>query len=263
MLDRLYGSNLQILPALTDEKVLPAYPSSAHTPPPPTDLSTSVAPVDVESSHIPLVDDLGIHAYCLQLLSTWGHLMSYTRRIKDGDIETPWAPNSAYQNLVAEMCQFETALPEVHRFRLARFQDRSMAELEAHCQYWTPWLFLQFIYHGIRGLMNHPLFHLVRAEERQSGRSPSFSQHVIDQAILHSGWVIFMIDTCEEKSFLVKDPFIGHLVAITATIYVFLTSSKDEALSSKARRAFDKCFAFVEVMAAQWDHLRHTVRKPL
>lgn len=258
ILDRIHGSSFRILPAISDETILPETPPCAARPE--TSVAIANAAHDLGDPATPEEKDDGINSYALQLLSIWGRLMSYLKTIRQGSLEDAWIANSSYQQIKAEMSRLETVFPEAHRFKNARFHDRTTEELTRNRDYWAPWVFAQCIYHTIHCTLNHPFLHVATIHGRQRLRSPSFLQHTVDQAILHSASVVYLVDLCEKNGFQIFDPFVGHLVAIIATAQFFLQFSKDSPLAARAFRDFEKLRQFVGHMADDHGHLVHTVR---
>jgi hypothetical protein len=248
----MYGSSFHTLPSLPDETILPDKPPAVPTP---RSHSTESDPTLLAHE----TDD-GIGSYCLELLSIWARVMSYLRGIKQGQREEAWSPNSTYQQIKSLMFRFETVFPEAHRFHHARFHERPLEDLARDRDYWAPWIFAHMMYHCIHCTLNHPLLHLAEVHRRQKLRSPSFLQHATDQAILHSAWILRILDMLMVlKKFPIHDPFIAHLATITATVLFFLRFSKDEVLAATAAKDFEICRQFLDNMTKEHVHLQFTV----
>ncbi|OCT51150.1 hypothetical protein CLCR_08205 [Cladophialophora carrionii] len=257
ILDRIHGSSFRSVPAISTDDAVPEMPPSARRP----EYLGLTSPNDLEEPQAAEEKDAGINSYALQLLSIWGRLMSYLKTISQGVLEDAWTANSMYQQIKAEMARFETVLPEVHRFKNARFRERDISELERHRHYWASWVFTQCIYHATHCTLNHPFLHIARIRGQRRLRSPSFLQHASDQAALHSAWVVLILSSCEERDFKIYDPFIGHLASVIATAEFLLQFSKDEALAAKSASNFSILRRFVERMATSHPHLQHTSLK--
>lgn len=262
MLDKLHGSSFRTLPAFPNNLPPPPtlYPSAARLP------SSPILRLDVagmRDSVTPDLKDSGINFYCLRLVAIWAQVMAYLKTIKHGHVEEPWTPNSTYQQIASDMFQLETAYPAAHRFKAVKFCERSPVELEDRRDYWAPWIFSQVVYHAVRAVVNHPFLHLRRTNGRQKLRSPTFLQHAMDQAILHSSWIARILQMCDEKDFSIFDPFIGHLASVAATIHLFLQCSRDADLVSAASEHFKCCKHFLDKQAIEHLHLRCTVLPPL
>lgn len=249
-LDRVYGCTLTASPSLSTESMLPEYPSSPSRPVSPGD---NITPD-------PSVNDLGVTAYYLQLLSIWGTTVKYMQEIKDGQSEDPWTLSSRYNHIVSRLFDFETRFAQIHRFQQVRIQEHTIEWLEARRDYYSSWLSGQFLFHAIQGLINHPFIHIASKLRRQNFQPPSFQQNTVDQAVLHSSWILKCIEVCGETGFQIHDPFIAHLAAIIATVYLFLLNAKDDDLATQSRLGFEKCYKYVQSMSNDWPHLRHTVR---
>lgn len=249
VLDRMYCSTLTIPVALSTEELLPDYPTSATG-------STSAVQLLSQTSTI---RDLGVHAYSLQLFSIWGAAMSYIRCVKDGEAEDAWSPQSQYYEVSTRLFTFETKFAQIHRFQQNRFQDLDLEALEQRREYWVRWLLMQFLFHAIQGLINHPFLQIASRSKRQGFQPPSFLQNSVDQAVLHSSWILKLIEVCEKRGFRVNDPFVGHLAAVTATIYLFLLTAKDPDLAAQAKLGFDGSYSYIQSLSNDWPHLQHTV----
>lgn len=260
ILDRIHGSSFRTLPAIPDELTLPEMPPCARQPENPLAISSTADELGDLSTE---ETDNGITSYALQLLTIWGRLMSYLRSIRQGNLEDAWAVNSTYHQIKSQMSRFETVFPEVHRFKIARFHERTSLDLSTHRAYWAPWIFTQCVYHSVHCILNHPFLHVARIHGRQKLRSPSFLQHATDQTILHSTWVVHILRLCLERAFVIFDPFIGHLASMIATAEFFLRFSKDESLAAKSSRDFDMLQQFVESMANEYPHLMNTVSEQI
>ncbi|KAK5279097.1 hypothetical protein LTR40_008282 [Exophiala xenobiotica] len=258
VLDRIHGSSLRTLPTISDEGILPEMPSYASSG---ETISLRHTAMDVNVGRFQAEKDDGINSYALQLLTIWGRLMGYLKSIKQGNREYAWVANSGYAQIKARMSEFETIFPEVHRFTNAKFHERTSIGLSENRSYWAPWIFTQCIYHTIHCTLNHPFLHVARIHGEQRLRSPSFLQQAIDQTILHSTWVVQLLNICEEKDFRIHDPFIAHLASMIATAQFFLRFSKDEALGLRATRDFETLQYFVEKMGAEYPHLLYTKTK--
>ncbi|KAK5052608.1 hypothetical protein LTR84_002473 [Exophiala bonariae] len=257
ILDKIYNSSFQTLPAIPEEAVMPDKPVSPPTPHTASDEGLEYQRMLHNTGQV----DEGVTSYFMQLLSAWGSLMVYLKNIRQGQLEDAWSPNSAYQQIKSLVFRFETVLPEVHRFRNTKFHERNESERSTARNYWAAWISMQMVYHVIQCILHHPFLHLAEIHRKQRLRSPSFLQHATDQAILHSAWVIRILDLCMDHNFAVYDPFVGHLAAMTATVLFFLRFSRDGTLATKAAKDFEVCQRFVDRMADENPHLQHTKSK--
>lgn len=154
---------------------------------------------------------------------------------------------------------FETRMPYIHRFKPARFSQRSTEELNDNRDYWGPWLFLQLVYHTNLCLLNHPLLLSLRLRNFQSVIPEIFLQHTSDLISSHASWIIHIIEMLDTKSFRVTDPFLGYCVAIVATIYLQESFVDDMEIRREKERSFGICLSFVRGLGEQWPHVSRIV----
>ncbi|EKG13152.1 hypothetical protein MPH_09727 [Macrophomina phaseolina MS6] len=252
-LKKLHGANCGVYSISTDE-IFPRFPSSTRQPPSP-DLS-----LDARASQDGPRDE-GIIAYVIQLSECWHRTLRYARRRTNPGMHYPWSAESEYSKIMVTMMEFECHMPYKHRFRPARFAERPTEDLEKQRNYWCPWLFSQMIYHTIMCLLNHPLILSLRLRNFRVSIPEIFLQHTADLIASHTDWVIHFMDILEEKSFRVTDPFIGHCVAVVATIYLQQSFADDAGIRTEKRTNFLKCLNFVRKLGTYWPHIAQIVRE--
>ncbi|KAJ5173148.1 hypothetical protein N7492_005741 [Penicillium capsulatum] len=147
------------------------------------------------------------------------------------DTHPPWSPQSDYSLITYHHTEHESCMPLKFRLHASRFQDHSVADLQAHRDYWGPWLFFQI----------------------------SFLRNSFEQLTLHSGWIVHFLELLDAKGFEVSDPTLGHCVAIVATIYLQHSFADDRAFSRKAQTGFDRCLQFLRSMGHRWPHIDRQV----
>ena len=203
--------------------------------------------------------DLGVQQYCLQLFLIWTRTIAYLDTFRTNTGTKPWQTSSEYQSILQELYSFETTFAQEHRVGNLRLEDRTAQELESHRTYWAPWFTMQFLFHAIQALANHPLIHITRIGGDMGFHPPSFSQQTADQARLHAGWVSRLVRACHEKNFQIFDPFIGHLVAAVSTVQLFFMDDRSSQAANEAMDCHRTCEAFLKTMAESWPQLRNTV----
>jgi len=154
-------------------------------------------------------------------------------------------------------------MPYIHRFEPAKFSQKSVEHLDSNRDYWGPWLFIQFLYHTNLCLLNHPLLLSLRLRNFKCVIPEIFLQHTSDLISSHATWIINFIDMLEAKPFKVTDPFLGHCVAIIATIYLQESFVDDPGTRREKQDNFDKCLKFIRGFGEQWPHLGRIVRTQL
>lgn len=211
--------------------------------------------------------DVGIVGYLIQLNRIWPKLAKYLSRAMDpnlaGDVQQtspppPWSQDSDYAYLSASILKFESTFVAAHRFEQAKFSDVSPDDLHSNRAYWTPFLHIQFQYHAIRCLLDHPFLCSSWLRNGRSSTSASASASFIpasflqassDASMLHSNWIVRFIDMAQSKGYKVFDPFIAYCATVSATIHLHHSYVADEQLRRNAQLGARKCIAFVEAMA--------------
>lgn len=233
------------------------FPPSIAVPPPPSTRADEVSTSLAENRDSMPPEDIGVVAYMLKKISTWGKIAAYLHTICTGEVEVPWTADSKYNALVAEIYDNEFKVVETHLLRHVQFPQRTQEEILNYDQYWMPWVTWQMISHAAPAILNHPFIHLVSLRTNSTARM--FLQQAMDQALFHSGWIFRLMTMCSDLQLQLNDPLIGHLIAAVATIPWLLQFSKKGTVSEKASQNLKMCMDFLETMAMTWPHLQEKV----
>jgi hypothetical protein len=214
--------------------------------PPLTPRDSNIAPVDK-------IERAGIWTYMVQQSSLWREVRGYVSQCSDGNQKPPWSPESGYAVIAAHLMELETHFPTYHRYDAVKFLDRSTEELQQNRDYWSPWLCIQFVYHSIHSVLNHPFLYSSRPNQSIQMSVPNtFWKTSSELALLHSSWTVRLIDMVWDKDYRVSDPFLGHCAAIAATIHVYYCRATDIRVSTSAQSKLDKCMRFVDELGTKW-----------
>ncbi|KAG4440375.1 hypothetical protein IFR05_004168 [Cadophora sp. M221] len=253
LVKRLHGADFMILDFSAEDN-FPWYPETTGEP-----LSPGQEPSPARTDE--QGPDKGIVAYAIQLSEVWFKITRYARRRGKPNSLPPWSSQSEYATILAHQMDFETRMPYMHRFEPAKFSQRSVEHLNSNRDYWGPWLFIQFLYHTNLCLLNHPLLLSLRLRNFKCVIPEIFLQHTSDLISSHASWIINFIDMLEAKPFKVTDPFLGHCVAIIATIYLQESFVEDPGTRREKQDNFDKCLKFIRGFGEQWPHLGRIANK--
>ena len=204
----------------------------------------------------------GIWVYMIQLSTLWGEVRTYVKgwAQQTNSAPPPWSVESGYAVISAHLMDLETKLPARHRFDLARFPDQESQDLQNNRGYWTPWLYLQFTYHTIHNMLNHPFLYSSRPQQSTQLSVPNtFWKTSSELAFIHSAWVARLVDMITAKAFRVSDPFIGHCIAIAATIHIYFCRAADKSTREAALDRLARCVAFLAELASCWPSCRWLV----
>ncbi|KAF3398370.1 putative dioxygenase subunit alpha YeaW [Penicillium rolfsii] len=195
----------------------------------------------------------GIWVYMVQLGSLWREVQNYVSHCASGYFTPPWSVESSYSIIGAHLMNLETNFPMSHRYDSARFQEQSVEELHGDRSYWSPWLYLQFTYHAVHSVINHPFLYSWRPQQSAQLAVPNtFWKTSSELALIHTTWTVRLIDMVTEKDYQLSDPSIGHLVAIATTIHLYYCRAADPALRESAQRKVETCTNFLSDLAAKW-----------
>lgn len=195
----------------------------------------------------------GIWAYMVQLSSLWSEVQHYVSHCGSGDLTPPWSVDSGYSIIGAHMMNMETDFPTSHRYDSVRFHEQSRDRLNQNRGYWSPWLYLQFTYHAVHSVLNHPFLYSWRPQQPTQLAVPNtFWRTSSELALIHSTWTARLIDMITEKEYQISDPFLAHAVAIAATIHIYYCRAADTAVRESAQRKLETCTRFLSVLATKW-----------
>lgn len=257
LLKRLHGADFMVLDFSADDN-FPWYPETTSNPhAQPAERSTAID-VNPEGS-----TDKGILAYAIQQSEVWFKITRYAWRRGKPSSLPPWSAQSEYSTVLAQLMDFETRMPYIYRFKPAKFSQQPIEHLNATRDFWGPWIFVQFLYHTNLCLLNHPLLLSLRLRNFERVIPEIFLQHTSDLISSHASWIINFIDMLDAKQFKVTDPFIGHCVAIVATIYLQESFVGDPGRRKEKQGCFDKCLGFIRGFGAQWPHVGRIVGQVL
>ncbi|KAF2796789.1 hypothetical protein K505DRAFT_156496 [Melanomma pulvis-pyrius CBS 109.77] len=255
LLKRLHGADFMVLDFSADDN-FPWYPETTSSPHAQPVDGSLIAQADSDHSI-----DKGIMAYAIQQTEVWFKITRYAWRRGKPSSVPPWSSKSEYSTTIAQLMDLETRMPYKYRFNPAKFSQQPIEHLNAHRDYWGPWLFVQFLYHSNLCLLNHPLLMSLRLRNFKCVIPEIFLQHTSDLISSHASWIINFIDMLDAKGFRVSDPFLGHCVAVVATIYLQESFVDDPTRRKEKQGCFHKCVEFIRGIGAQWPHVSRIADK--
>lgn len=219
----------------TDEPVLRKCPEPKPPPLPTDDIGCS------------LPTDIGIWSLALHFGWVWSRVRSYVFDCAQSRLKEPWRHDSTYAMVLSDLTEIENKLSLCHRYDSVKFYERRADELRMNREYWAPWLKLQFTYHSILTVMNHPFLYIVASQYNHNLTIPNtFWRRSSELVLLHATWVVRMIDMVTEKKMRLIDPFFGHAAAIAATVHLYYCCAADPRLKFKSKTDFAKCRRFLK-----------------
>ncbi|KAJ5466153.1 hypothetical protein N7530_009940 [Penicillium desertorum] len=191
--------------------------------------------------------DMGIWSLAAHFGWVWSRVRIYVSDCARNRLKEPWRHDSMYAMVLSDLTEIENKLSQCHRYDSVKFYERTAEELRLSRNYWTPWLKLQFTYHCILTVLNHPFLYIVASQYNDNLAIPNaFWRRSSELVLLHATWVVRMIDMVSEKKMRLIDPFFGHAAAIAATVHLYYCCAADPRLKYKSKVDFTKCRRFLK-----------------
>ncbi|KAL6922271.1 hypothetical protein FSST1_006297 [Fusarium sambucinum] len=216
-----------LVPPLSDTSrlELPDHPDLTRMPPPPHPSTTGT-------------DSVAIISHSMRITTIWGELRSYLHKLRQGNTEKPWSPDSTHTRINLELITFESNTPKGLFLCNAHLSSRTRDEVCQNIEYWNRFMVGQIMWHAIHAILNHPFIHLFLLASRESiPLSCFFLQQRIDTAVYHF------------------DPMVADAIAGTATVAWLFQFSKDQKIAQDAQNSLVKCESFLSNVAKTWPHV--------
>ena len=189
----------------------------------------------------------GIWNTSVHLGWVWSRVRKYVSDCSQNVFKEPWRRDSMYGVVLSDFMETENRVPMCHRWDSVKFYERKVDEMKKNRDYWAPWLKEQFTYHAIHSVLNHPFLYIVGAQHNANLAIPNtFWRRSSELALIHSTWIVRIIDMILDKQVPLTDPFFGHIAAIAATVHLYYCCSAAARLKHKSNTDFAKCRRFLK-----------------
>ncbi|KAF5008247.1 hypothetical protein FDECE_5483 [Fusarium decemcellulare] len=190
--------------------------------------------------------EMGIWTAAAHFGWAWSKVRQYVSEGSHNRLKEPWRLDSTCAKALADTTDIENKIPWSHRYESAKFHERQPEELKANRDYWIPWLKLQFTWHSILMVLNHPFLYIMASQHNANLAIPNtFWRKSSERVLLHATWIVRLIDMISEKEVQLVDPFFGHAAAIAATVHLYFCCAADPRLKQKSKADFGRCKKFV------------------
>lgn len=243
LLEQFYGRQNGLLSVPTDIW-RPSYSSTGGDR---TELDPKAPPLPRDDLGCSEPNEPGIWNTSVHLAWVWSQVRKYVSNCARNILKEPWRHDSMYAKVLSDFMETENRIPICHRYDSAKFYKRKVEELSLNRDYWAPWLKEQFTYHAIHTVLNHPFLYIVGAQHNPNLAIPNtFWRRSSELALLHSTWIVRMIDMVVDKRVPLADPFFGHAAAIAATVHLYYCCAAAPRLKHKSNTDFAKCKRFLK-----------------
>ncbi|KAE8413134.1 hypothetical protein BDV36DRAFT_269391 [Aspergillus pseudocaelatus] len=193
------------------------------------------------------VSDVGIWSFSVHFGWVWSRVREYVFDCSQKKLTEPWRLDSVYAKVLSDLTEIENKVPLHHRYDVVRFFERRPDEVNLNKDYWLPWLKLQFTWHSIMTMINHPFLYITASQHHPNLTIPNtFWRKSSELVLLHATWIARTIDMAQEKKLQLLDPFFAHAAAIAATVHLYFGCTADFRLRKKSKTDFEKCQKFLK-----------------
>lgn len=245
-LEQYFGRNTGIL-SIPTEAWRPSYTASGIDKMEVDPKAPSLPRDDIGYSGARTKAESGVWNTSLHLGWIWSRVRQYVSECSRNVLKEPWRRDSMYAMVLSDFMETENMTPVCHRYDTVKFYERKVDELKTNRDYWAPWLKEQFTYHAVHTVLNHPFLYIVGAQHNPNLAIPNtFWRRSSELALLHSTWIVRMIDMVLDKQIPLADPFFGHIAAIAATVHLYYCCAAATRLKHKSNTDFAKCRRFLK-----------------
>ena len=192
-------------------------------------------------------DSIDIWTLAIHFGWVWSRVRTYVSDCAQNKLKEPWRYDSMYAMILSDLTEVENKLSQCHRYDSVKFYARTAEDVLLNRDYWGPWLKLQFTYHCILTMLNHPFLYIVASQHYPNLAIPNaFWRRSSELALLHATWIVRIIDMVSEKKVCLIDPFFGHAAAVAATVHLYYCRAADPRLKFKSKIDLAKCRRFLE-----------------
>ncbi|PVH91968.1 hypothetical protein DM02DRAFT_307554 [Periconia macrospinosa] len=221
----------------------------------PCELEISLASVDSGAPLPPL------NVACLQIQSIriWECIIDYIAQPPSSTDVPLWRHDSPRAAILTKLLDFETRCEMAgHVLASVGSPARVLEEPELK-SYFVIWLRFQLSLSVFNCILNHPFIIHVKTAPLKHKIPLSFLQKAYEFSLIHANWVFRLLNHMDEAKLMLHDPFLGHLVAIAASIHLEHTSSQYPTVAGSAKQKFNQCFGFVKRLSNEWPRMQAAV----
>ncbi|EXJ88753.1 hypothetical protein A1O3_01817 [Capronia epimyces CBS 606.96] len=172
-----------------------------------------------------------------------------------------WRDGSSRAKLHSALLEFEMrkqTVAQSHLYSIVGSPQRVVGEPHLR-PYFGVWVFFQIMYSAINCCLHHPFIIFMKTRQHHAQVPLTYLQKSYQDSLIHSDWVIRHIVEMQEAGIPLHDPFVGHVVAIAASIQLEHTINRHVKIAKVARRKFERARDFVESMSDKWPNMRDTL----
>ncbi|EMD87300.1 hypothetical protein COCC4DRAFT_70770 [Bipolaris maydis ATCC 48331] len=217
--------------------------------------TSSIVRLHTEANHV----QYSVLSLNIKIMSIWENvIVDVTRSPSDTDVPL-WRHNSPRASLLTQIMEFETICQmSFHHYSSTGPPTRVLVDPSLR-DYFVVWIYFQLVLSVTQCCLNHPFIIYTQTIHHRHVMPITFLQKSYEQSMIYANWVARLLDDIENAHLAVRNPFLGRLVAIAASIHLEYTINQNPKIAVPARMKFERCVNFVKRVAQEWPDMMKTV----
>ncbi|KAI8933128.1 hypothetical protein NX059_009769 [Plenodomus lindquistii] len=258
MLDRmLLGGNTRIPSSPSRAFELPIIQCGPSHPDGPLISSNGDTPLHSLATGIPSPEQSAVRLQ-IQIIEIWESVVAEIAQPPSSTDVPIWRHDSPRAAILTRLLDFEMRCETAGHTLSSTGSPTRVLEEPQLAGYFIVWLRFQLMLCVMNCCINHPFIIHIKTSPLKDQVPLTFLQKSYEASLIHANWVTRMLSDMDEAGLMIHDPFIGHLVAIAASIHLEHTMSQYATVADSATQKFNKCLDFVRRLSREWPDMRVT-----
>ncbi|KAH8691754.1 hypothetical protein GQ44DRAFT_201388 [Phaeosphaeriaceae sp. PMI808] len=195
---------------------------------------------------------------CLQIqtIRIWECIIGYIAQPPSSTDVPLWRHDSPRAAILTKLLDFETRCEIAGHILSSVGSPARVLEEPVLRSYFVIWLRFQLSLSVFNCILNHPFIIHVKTAPLKHKIPLTFLQKSYEFSLIHANWVFRLLNHMDEAKLMLHDPFLGHLVAIAASIHLEHTKSQYPTVAGSAKQKFNQCFDFVKRLSKEWPRMQ-------
>ncbi|KAF2123428.1 hypothetical protein P153DRAFT_361995 [Dothidotthia symphoricarpi CBS 119687] len=199
-------------------------------------------------------------AVCLQvqIIRIWECVMANIAQPPSSTDVPLWRHDSPRAAILTRLLDFQMRCETAGHSLSCTGSPTRVLEEPGLANYFLIWLRFQLIHCVINCCLNHPFIIHIKTIKLEHRVPLTFLQKSYEFSLIHANWVFRLLNDMDDAGLVLHDPFIGHIVAIAASIHLEHTISQYPTVAASAKQKFEKCLGFVRGLSQEWPNMQVT-----
>ncbi|XP_014555252.1 hypothetical protein COCVIDRAFT_102958 [Bipolaris victoriae FI3] len=195
----------------------------------------------------------------IQTIRIWECIIDYIAQPPLSTDVPLWRHDSPRAAILTKLLDIETRCEIAGHVLSSVGSPARVLHEPALTNYFVIWLRFQLSLSAFNCILNHPFIIHVKTTPLKHKIPLTFLQKSYEFSLIHANWVYRLLNHMEEAKLMLHDPFLGHLVAITASVHLEHTRSQYPTVAGSAKQKFNQCFHFVKRLSKEWPRMQAAV----